>query len=110
METLARLGSGSSTSDTADACFIAAAPNDIAILLAEVERLQAREAELLRWRDEWSIFKASVASGKESAFARGADAMRMAVLAEFERWFLAKESGFTFARSLRALSIPEVAP
>jgi hypothetical protein len=39
METLARLGSGSPTSDLADACFIAAAPNDIAILLAEVERL-----------------------------------------------------------------------
>lgn len=38
-ETLARLNSGSPTSDTADACFIAAAPNDIAVLLAEVERL-----------------------------------------------------------------------
>lgn len=105
METLARLNSGSPTSDTADACFIAAAPDDITILLAEVERLQAREAELLRWRDEWAIFKASVASGKESAFARGVEAMRMAVLAEFERWFMANESAVTFVRSLRVLSV-----
>lgn len=39
METIARLGSGSPMSDAADACFIAAAPNDISTLLAEVERL-----------------------------------------------------------------------
>ena len=39
METLARLGSGSPASDTSDACFIASAPDDVAILLAEVERL-----------------------------------------------------------------------
>lgn len=45
METLARLCSGSPTSDTADACFIAAAPNDIATLLAEVERLTAEKGD-----------------------------------------------------------------
>lgn len=39
MEMIARLGSGSPTSDTSDACFIASAPDDIATLLAEVERL-----------------------------------------------------------------------
>ena len=39
MET--RLGSGSPASDTSDACFIASAPDDIATLLAEVERLTA---------------------------------------------------------------------
>lgn len=43
VETLARLSSGSPMSDAADACFIAAAPNDIAILLAEVERLRAKD-------------------------------------------------------------------
>jgi hypothetical protein len=39
METLARLNSGSPSSDTSDACFIASAADDIGVLLAEVERL-----------------------------------------------------------------------
>ena len=39
METLARLCSGSPASDTSDACFIASAPDDVATLLAEVDRL-----------------------------------------------------------------------
>ena len=56
METLARLGSGSPASDTADACFIAAAPDDIAILLAEVDRLTAERDAIAKtavqeWKD-----------------------------------------------------------
>ena len=116
METLARLGSGSPASDTSDACFIASAPNDIATLLAEVERLRAKD-------DAWDkhvcgrkpsslvnrqFHEQFVQLESKRAFARGANAMRMAVLAEFERWFLAKESGVTFVRSLRAIPIPEV--
>lgn len=40
--------------------------------------LAGREADLLRWRSEWEAYKASVKAGQESAFTRGADAMREA--------------------------------
>ena len=43
----------------------------------------------------------------ERAFSRGTEAMRMAVLDEFVRWFLAGESGVTFVRALRVLSVGE---
>ena len=116
METLARLGSGSPASDTSDACFIASAPNDIATLLAEVERLRAKD-------DAWDkhvcdrepsslvnrqFHEQFVQLESERAFARGADEMRMAVLTEFERWFLAHESAVAFVRALRVLSVDKV--
>jgi hypothetical protein len=40
IETLARLCSGESASDTSDACSIASAADDIEVLLSEVERLR----------------------------------------------------------------------
>jgi hypothetical protein len=43
----------------------------------------------------------------DEGFARGAEAMREAVRAEFERWIIAKESGFSFVRSLRTLPVSE---
>lgn len=116
METLARLSSGSPMSDAADACFIAAAPNDIATLLAEVDRLRAKD-------DAWDkhvcdrapsslvnrqVHEETVQLESERAFARGVESMRMAVLAEFERWFLAHESPVTFVRALRVLSVDKV--
>ena len=115
METLARLGSGSPASDTSDACFIASAPDDIAILLAEVDRLRAKD-------DAWDkhvcgrepsslvnrqFHEQRVELESERAFSRGTEAMRMAVLDEFVRWFLAGESGVTFVRALRVLSVGE---
>jgi hypothetical protein len=59
---------------------IANAPTDLRALLDEVERLTAERHDLLRWRDDWETFKACVAAGTDSAFARGAAAMRTAVV------------------------------
>ena len=44
---------------------------------------------------------------RDSSYDRGAEAMRMAVLALFEEWFLAKESLVTFVQKLRDLKVTE---
>jgi hypothetical protein len=100
----------------ADAVFCGHAREDVPALLAEVERLQAREAELLRWRDEWAIFKAAQTAGKESAFARGAAAMREAAARLEDNSAKASRLVGTVpqavrheerAKEIRALPIPE---
>ena len=128
METLARLGSGSPASDTSDACFIASAPNDIAILLAEVERLRAKD-------DAWDkhvcdrepsslmnrqVHEETVQLESERAFARGAEAMRNQVLGVVEVYAQTPvESDYAAGRAwtadriaehVRNLPIPEVTP
>jgi hypothetical protein len=106
METLARLNLGSPASDTSDACFIASAADDIGVLLAEVERLNAerdsayrrgveqairsvegeatasalRQAERLRSMllDDGACRDLSLENKCKQAFRRGANAMREA--------------------------------
>ena len=126
METLARLGSGSPRSDTADACFIASAPDDIALLLAEVDRLRAKD-------DAWDkhvcgrepsslvnrqVLEETVQLESERAFARGAEAMRNQVLGVVEPYAQTPvESDYAAGRAwtadritehVRNLPVPEV--
>jgi hypothetical protein len=119
METLARLCSGSPASDTSDACFIASAADDIAILLAEVERLTA---EVERLQSDPLPAAAWVREVQQAAYRRGAEAMREAaaqkvtsynivVVDPAGRAFPVLESPLqTLADELRALSIPEMTP
>jgi hypothetical protein len=92
-------------------------------LLDEVERLNLLSTLLARiFRDgghreaqsgiEQSVdvadkLVAELHRAVDEGFARGAEAMRKAVRAEFERWIIAKESGFSFVRSLRTLPVSE---
>ena len=117
METLARLCSGSPASDTSDACFIASAADDIAILLAEVERLTA---EVERLQSDPLPAAAWVREVQQAAYRRGAEAMRAkAVEVANKRATLpvASDADAAWCRSaaciedeLRALSIPEMTP
>ena len=67
-------------------------------------REQEREVERLKAETPW------VPAVERAAFRRGAEAMRMGVLAEFEKWFLAKEPTVSFVRSLRVLRVDENKP
>lgn len=80
--------------------FVHKAPTDLRALLAEIERLIVE-------CDKKQLFEGVKAVGEMTAFDRGSQAMRMAVLAEFERWFMAKESPVYFVRNLRVLSVSE---
>ena len=84
---------------------IANAPTDLRALLDEVERL----TDKLQQRDR---FVANHALGRtiDDVFKQGVETMRMAVLAEFERWFLAKEPTVSFVRSLQVLRVDENKP
>jgi hypothetical protein len=112
--------------DANDAALIANAPTDLRALLDEVEGLNndlamARQVsgelcqacgwamkfpgepcrcELLRWRDEWASFKARTMEQGASAFARGAEAMRTALLQRVS-W------GSDLADRIRAEPVPE---
>jgi uncharacterized protein (DUF885 family) len=76
--------------------------------------LAAREADLLRWRTEWEAYKASVKAGAASAFSRGAEAMREALI---DRVRDSMMQGFFVPRDvkqavegLRSVPIPEDKP
>jgi hypothetical protein len=56
------------------------------------------------------FFELFIAEVCRASIKQGAEAMRMAVLSEFERWFLAKESNGSFVRSLQKLPIPKDEP
>ena len=89
METLARLNLSSPASDTSDACFIASAADDIGVLLAEVERLNAE---------------------RDAAFRRGAEAMREAAAKACEVSPIHGQKTTTarrYAEAIRALPMPE---
>jgi hypothetical protein len=105
---------------------IANAPTDLRALLDEVERLKndlamARQVsgefceacgwamkfpgepcrcELVKWRDEWEAFKACMTEQGASSFARGAEAMRTALLQRVS-W------GSDLADRIRAEPVPE---
>jgi hypothetical protein len=112
--------------DANDAELIANAPTDLLALLDEVERLKndlamARQVsgelceacgwamkfpsepcrcELLKWRDEWEVFKTHTMEQGTSSFARGAEAMRTALLQRVS-W------GSDLADRIRAEPVPE---
>lgn len=81
-------------------------------LLVEMDRLTAKQ-DALRDLPDTAAAEQGLAqrqmeqaqTTRDTAFAHGVEAMRMAVLAEFERWFLAHESPVTFVRALRVLSV-----
>jgi hypothetical protein len=105
------------------------APTDLRILLDEVERLtsdlaMARQVsgelceacgwdmkfpgepcrcELLKWRDEWEAFKAHTMERGTSSFARGAEAMRTALVQRVS-W------GSDLADRIRDEPVPEDKP
>ncbi len=93
--------------DANDAELIANAPTDLRALLDEVERLTKREDELVKAGLDLMVANKDLTIKRDTPFRRGAEAMRMAVLAEFKRWFLAKEPMISFVRNLQGLPIPE---
>jgi hypothetical protein len=110
----------------ADAEVCAHAPTDLRALLGEVEHLtsdlaMARQVsgelceacgwamkfpgepcrcELLKWRDEWEVFKTHTMEQGTSSFARGAEAMRTALLQRVS-W------GSDLADRIRTEPVPE---
>ena len=82
-------------------------------LQLEVERLRGDRSEVNTAKLNDAFTEGTLAAADAwrpliaAAFTRGTQAMRMAVLAEFERWYMAKESPVYFVRSLRVLSVPE---
>lgn len=94
--------------DWPTATFIAKAREDVPALIAEIDRLNELCAVQNATMIDALCEKTDATHKESTAFARGVESMRMAVLAEYERWFMAKESAVTFVRSLRVLSVSEV--
>jgi hypothetical protein len=100
-----------------DVTEIAMAVADLRSLLDEVDRLnEALDDALVQSHgagvraDNAERREQARAKERDAALKQGAEAMRMAVLAEFERWFLAKESTVSFVRSLQVLRVDENKP
>jgi hypothetical protein len=96
---------GPRTIEDAEVC--AHVPTDLRALLDEVERLTKREDELVKAGLDLMVANKDLTIKRDTPFRRGAEAMRMAVRAEFKRWFLAKEPMVSFVRNLQGLPIPE---
>lgn len=79
-------------------------------LVAALRQAWAREAELLRWRDEWEVCKASVEAGRASAFRRGAEAMRFTATALCITLGLRPVEETRVFEWLSAISVPEETP